>query len=68
MIYFFISFIFFLLLQKINPEIYYKKANLFLIGEAPGENEDNGAADWQTNYYTEIKELPNIRLRYESIM
>ena len=32
------------------------------------ENEDNGAADWQTNYYTEIKALPNIRLRYESIM
>lgn len=30
-IYFFISFVFFLLLQKINPDIYYKKANLFLL-------------------------------------
>lgn len=35
---------------------------------ATGENENTGAKDWQTNYYTEIKELPDIRLRFESIM
>lgn len=35
---------------------------------ASGENDPNQGDDWQLNYYTEIDELPDIRIRYESIL
>jgi len=43
------------------------KLNIFA-PPASGENENTGAKDWQTNVYTEITELPDVRLRYESIV
>lgn len=33
-----------------------------------GINEDNGKSDWDVNYYTQLKELPNIRLRFRPII
>ena len=35
---------------------------------ASGENDPDQGDDWQLNYYTEIDELPDIRIRYESIL
>lgn len=32
---------------------------------ANGENDNTGASDWTTNYYTEIKDEPKFRVRYE---
>ena len=34
---------------------------------ANGENDPAQGADWQVNYYAELKTLPDIRLRYEPI-
>ena len=31
---------------------------------ASGENDPSQGADWQTNYYTTITKLPNIRIRF----
>lgn len=33
---------------------------------AGGENPDTGASDWAENYYTELNELPEFRIRYEA--
>lgn len=33
---------------------------------AEGENPDNGRDDWALNYYTELSELPKLRIRYEA--
>ncbi len=35
---------------------------------ASGENDPSQGDDWQTNYYFEMKELPDIRLRFEPVM
>lgn len=35
---------------------------------ASGENDPSQGIDWQTNYYTVIKKLPEIRLRFEPII
>lgn len=35
---------------------------------ATGENDPSQGEDWQDNYYYTIKELPDIRLRFEPIM
>lgn len=35
---------------------------------ATGENDPAQGEDWQTNYYTELKVLPKIRIRYEAIV
>ncbi len=32
---------------------------------AGGENDPSQGDDWQTNYYSELKELPEIRIRFE---
>jgi len=34
---------------------------------ASGENDPNQGADWQTNYYTTIKTLPKLRIRFQPI-
>lgn len=34
---------------------------------ASGENDPSQGEDWQTNYYTELKKLPTVRLRFEPI-
>ena len=34
---------------------------------ASGENDPSQGEDWQTNYYTELKALPTIRIRYAPI-
>ncbi len=34
---------------------------------ATGENEETGAPDWDVNCYTEISELPKLRIRYEAV-
>jgi len=34
---------------------------------ATGENDPSQGTDWDTNYYTQITELPNIRLRFDPI-
>lgn len=34
---------------------------------ASGENDPSQGADWQENYYTAIKKLPQVRLRFEPI-
>lgn len=33
---------------------------------ASGENDPAQGEDWQTNYYSELKQLPTIRIRYEA--
>lgn len=33
---------------------------------ADGENHDDGHADWQFNYYAEMKKAPEFRIRYET--
>ena len=43
------------------------KLNIFA-PPATGENDPAQGADWLENYYYEIKELPDIRLRFEPIM
>lgn len=43
------------------------KLNIFA-PPATGENDPSQGADWLENYYYEIKELPDIRLRFEPIM
>lgn len=35
---------------------------------ASGENDPSQGADWQTNYYTTITKLPNIRIRFAPII
>ena len=35
---------------------------------ASGENDPSQGEDWQTNYYTELKALPSIRIRYAPIV
>ena len=35
---------------------------------ASGENDETQGDDWQTNYYTEIKSLPQIRIRFAPIV
>ena len=35
---------------------------------ASGENDPTQGADWQTNYYTTITKLPNIRIRFAPII
>ena len=35
---------------------------------ATGENDPSQGDDWMTNYYYELKELPDIRLRFEPIV
>ena len=35
---------------------------------ADGENPDTGADDWAENYYTELSELPKLRIRYEACL
>lgn len=35
---------------------------------ASGENDPSQGDDWQTNYYTEIRELPRLRIRFEPII
>lgn len=35
---------------------------------AGGENDPSQGEDWQTNYYTELKALPTIRIRYAPIV
>ena len=35
---------------------------------ASGENDPSQGEDWQTNYYTELKALPAIRIRYAPIV
>ncbi|MBQ6025446.1 MAG: hypothetical protein IJL20_07565 [Lachnospiraceae bacterium] len=42
------------------------KLNIFA-PPATGENEKKQGKDWDTNYYYELKELPDIRLRFEPI-
>lgn len=42
------------------------KLNIFA-PPATGENEKKHGKDWDTNYYYELKELPDIRLRFEPI-
>ena len=42
------------------------KLNIFA-PPATGENEKKQGQDWDTNYYYELKELPDIRLRFEPI-
>lgn len=34
---------------------------------ASGENDPSQGADWKENYYTTIKKLPDLRLRYEPV-
>ena len=34
---------------------------------ASGENDPSQGADWQENYYTVIKKMPELRLRFEPI-
>jgi hypothetical protein len=34
---------------------------------ASGENDPSQGEDWQTNYYTELKALPRIRIRYNAV-
>lgn len=43
------------------------KLNIFA-PPATGENDPSQGDDWQENYYYTIKELPEIRLRFEPIM
>ena len=35
---------------------------------ASGENDETQGDDWQTNYYTELKSLPQIRIRFAPIV
>ena len=35
---------------------------------AGGENDPSQGEDWQINYYTELKALPTIRIRYAPIV
>ena len=35
---------------------------------ASGENDESQGDDWQTNYYTELKSLPQIRIRFAPIV
>ena len=42
------------------------KLNIFA-PPATGENDKKQGSDWDTNYYYELKELPDIRLRFEPI-
>ena len=42
------------------------KLNIFT-PPATGENDKKQGSDWDTNYYYELKELPDIRLRFEPI-
>lgn len=35
---------------------------------ASGENEESQGEDWQTNYYTELKKLPKIRIRFAAVV
>jgi len=35
---------------------------------ASGENDPAQGEDWQTNYYTELKKIPTIRIRYAPIV
>ena len=35
---------------------------------ASGENDPSQGEDWQINYYTELKALPQIRIRYTPIV
>ena len=35
---------------------------------ASGENDPSQGEDWQMNYYTELKSLPEIRIRYAPIV
>lgn len=43
------------------------KLNIFA-PPASGENDPSQGEDWQTNYYYTMKELPDIRLRFEPIV
>ena len=35
---------------------------------ASGENDSSQGDDWMTNYYTELKSLPQVRVRFEPVL
>lgn len=34
---------------------------------ATGENDESQGDDWAVNYYTEMKKMPELRIRYEAV-
>ncbi len=48
---------------KDNTELEFK----MFAPPATGENEDNGAQDWNYNVYTKMNKMPDFRIRYESV-